>query len=217
MPKLFSASLLAFYDTEVHGARFVDVRDPDWVRPTIEVPDPDWQPPMIDVADLSVDAPLINDEPDPDWVRPTISVPDDTALHPTIEIPDVNAMAPMVSVANEQCLLPEDAFEISDALHASVMAELCCGNNRVLGKDGDGMPVAVDPAPPSADELWNSVRRERDVRIAAVTWRLERHARELRQDVSPTDDVVALDTYIQALADIPQTQLDPANIIWPVL
>ena len=64
--------------------------------------------------------------------------------------------------------------------------------------------------------LWNQIRQERDRRIEAMAWRYERYARHERLGIDQVDDIQKLDTYIQALADIPQTQTDPYDIVWPV-
>ena len=66
--------------------------------------------------------------------------------------------------------------------------------------------------PPSADEL----RAQRDSLIAAVAWRYDRHARELRLSLKPTDDLTALDTYMQSLADLTKQAGFPESITWPV-
>lgn len=60
-------------------------------------------------------------------------------------------------------------------------------------------------------------RKERDKLIEKQMWRYERHAREVRLGLTPTDDIAALDTYIQALADVPTQEGFPWEITWPVL
>lgn len=64
--------------------------------------------------------------------------------------------------------------------------------------------------------LWAEIRRIRDQKIKDVEWRYNRYARETRLGATPTDNITALDTYIQALADITE-QEDSANISWPTL
>jgi hypothetical protein len=64
--------------------------------------------------------------------------------------------------------------------------------------------------------LWDQIRAERTRRIEAVEWRYNRYARETRLGATPTDDISALDTYVQALAGITK-QEDPNNITWPTL
>jgi hypothetical protein len=67
------------------------------------------------------------------------------------------------------------------------------------------------------EALWSSIRQQRDNLIQAVTWRYERYARHARLGLTQIDDISALDAYVQALADIPQTQTDPYDIVWPIL
>lgn len=68
----------------------------------------------------------------------------------------------------------------------------------------------------SSAELATDMRAKRDGLIAAVAWRYERHARELRLGLSPTDDLAALDIYVQALADVTKQSSFPSTINWPV-
>jgi Phage tail assembly chaperone protein len=65
-------------------------------------------------------------------------------------------------------------------------------------------------------ELWNNIRKERDKRINEVAWRYERWERLNRLGLEQIDDINELDNYVQALADLPQTQTDPYDIVWPV-
>lgn len=67
------------------------------------------------------------------------------------------------------------------------------------------------------DRAWTQVRAKRNELLDDLQWRYERYARQTRLNATPTDDITKLDTYAQALADIPQTQADPLNIIWPIL
>jgi len=68
-----------------------------------------------------------------------------------------------------------------------------------------------------------AVRAERDIRINAIVWRVERAAREQRMGLALTDDPAVLDTYVQALADVPQQPgfptdyIDPASAAWPTV
>lgn len=80
-------------------------------------------------------------------------------------------------------------------------------------------PIVPEPLKPSEEELlerqWAIVRQHRDELISSFDWRYLRYHREIRLGLTPTDDIVAMDTYIQSLADLPETQTDPFNIIWP--
>lgn len=64
---------------------------------------------------------------------------------------------------------------------------------------------------------WSIIRAERDRRIQQVAWRYERYARYERLNTTQIDDINILDQYVQDLADVPQTQTDPFNIVWPEL
>lgn len=77
--------------------------------------------------------------------------------------------------------------------------------------DGALQPLGQDQL---AALKWSEVRAERDRRMDAFSWRLERHARQARLGTEPTDDIAALDAHMQALADI-TGQADPFSIEWP--
>ena len=61
------------------------------------------------------------------------------------------------------------------------------------------------------------IKSRRDSKIQSVIWRIERHESELRQGIVLTEPIEPIDTYIQALRDIPQQAGFPNNIIWPEL
>lgn len=67
------------------------------------------------------------------------------------------------------------------------------------------------------DEQAREVRAKRDRIIAKEDWRYTRYNSEVRQGLTPSDDIVALDTYIQALRDIPEQDGFPWNVEWPTL
>jgi len=62
---------------------------------------------------------------------------------------------------------------------------------------------------------WNYVRNKRDMLMKDMDWKYLRNAREVRLNLTPTDDIAKLDVYMQKLADITK-QTDPFNIQWPV-
>lgn len=66
-------------------------------------------------------------------------------------------------------------------------------------------------------KLWGLIRKRRNDMIESVSWRYERWYRLDRLGLDQIDDITKLDTYVQALADIPQNQTDPYDIVWPVL
>lgn len=65
-----------------------------------------------------------------------------------------------------------------------------------------------------------TVREQRDAKMAAFQWRLERYARQTRLGLPTTDTQEALDIYMQALADITEYPgfpwEDSEQIPWPV-
>ena len=67
------------------------------------------------------------------------------------------------------------------------------------------------------EEQAREVRAKRDRLIAQEDWRYARYNSEVRQGLTPSDDIVALDTYIQALRDIPEQSGFPWDVVWPVL
>lgn len=66
------------------------------------------------------------------------------------------------------------------------------------------------------DRLWDAIRIKRDRMISSNEWRYNRHHREVRLGLTPTEELSALDEYMQALADVTK-QPDPVNIAWPLI
>jgi hypothetical protein len=80
-------------------------------------------------------------------------------------------------------------------------------------------PEPPEPEPePTPEELlelrWAMIRQDRDNLMNDFAWRYERYDRQVRLNIEPTDNLAAMDAYMQALADI-TLQPDPYNIIWP--
>lgn len=59
------------------------------------------------------------------------------------------------------------------------------------------------------EEIWGPVRSERDARLAACDWT------QLADSPLPAATVAEWATYRQALRDVPATQTDAENIVWP--
>ena len=64
----------------------------------------------------------------------------------------VPGSAPLIQIANPDCRIVEDALEITDAVHDSLVAAQAAGKVIVAG-DG-GQPVAADPPAPTDAALW---------------------------------------------------------------
>ncbi len=77
----------------------------------------------------------------------------------------------------------------------------------------------------SSDELlgltnskWIQVRERRDLLLSRADQRVLRYQSEERAGITThTDSISDLDTYMQELRDIPQTNSDPDNIVWPTI
>jgi hypothetical protein len=69
---------------------------------------------------------------------------------------------------------------------------------------------------PSVNTAWVKVRAERDKKIEAFRWKIDRERDLVTLNLSVPGQLTSLLSYVQALRDIPQTQTDPLNIVWPV-
>lgn len=67
-----------------------------------------------------------------------------------------------------------------------------------------------------SDRLWEAIRIKRDRMMRDNEWRYNRHQREVRLGLTPTEDLADLDTFMQALADVTK-QTDAVNIQWPLI
>ena len=63
----------------------------------------------------------------------------------------------------------------------------------------------------------SELRESRDEKIKEVEWRVMRNLSETRQGLSTTDNISDLDTYIQALRDIPDSATSLSEVVWPTL
>ena len=68
---------------------------------------------------------------------------------------------------------------------------------------------------PSDEQLAAAFRAERDAKMAAFQWRIDRFTSEVRLGLKPTDDIAVLDVYMQKLRDITQQATFPASVTWP--
>lgn len=104
----------------------------------------------------------------------------------------------------------------------------CPAQYWTLTDDGTGLremteaeKTAVDgEAHAAATALaWQTVRIERDTRIAAVFWQVERlwSWRDVNDERFDADRLFTLLSYIQALRDVPQQTDDPRAPVWPAL
>ncbi len=65
------------------------------------------------------------------------------------------------------------------------------------------------------DAQWKVVREERNRRIDAFRWKIDRQRDLIDLGLATSDTLIPLVSYVQQLRDIPQTQTDPYNIVFP--
>lgn len=107
--------------------------------------------------------------------------------------------------------MPEDAFEISEALFLSVICNPPLG--KIRAHDENGLPYLVD-APAPVEDLESQERAWRDEELSAVLWMRERHRDQL--EISEVTTLTAeqfneLLVYMQALRDWPQSPNFPGS------
>ena len=79
------------------------------------------------------------------------------------------------------------------------------------------LPTEYQPTQAELNSLqWTVVRTQRDQMVSDFDWRILRYNRQTALGLTPQDDITALQTYMQALANVPQDNTDPFNIVWPV-
>jgi hypothetical protein len=74
--------------------------------------------------------------------------------------------------------------------------------------------VPADIAAGRLEGKWDEIRKKRNELMAAIDWRVARYNRQVRLNLTPTDNITVLDTYMQTLADI-TNQPDPYFITFP--
>lgn len=70
--------------------------------------------------------------------------------------------------------------------------------------------------PPTTEQMADQVRAERDAKIEAVCWRIERAKDEAALGVPLTEPLEPLLQYVQALRDVPTQDGFPESVEWPV-
>jgi hypothetical protein len=68
---------------------------------------------------------------------------------------------------------------------------------------------------PNLDAAWAAVRKERNVRIEAFRWKIDRQRDLVDLGLATPETLTPLLNYVQQLRDIPQTQSDPFSIVYP--
>lgn len=106
------------------------------------------------------------------------------------------------------------AEQLADAGYVLVADPPVLLQNQTLSWTGTSWAVETVTSQDSTAQAWAAVRTVRDGTIANVEWRISRYFSQVRLGIPPQDDIVKLDTYVQALRDITK-QPDPHNILWP--
>ena len=66
------------------------------------------------------------------------------------------------------------------------------------------------------NSAWQNIRKKRDSLLQQVDGKVLRYQSEVRIGITTTTDNISdLDTYAQALRDVPSTFSDPGNVVWP--
>ncbi|WP_047230273.1 hypothetical protein [Pseudomonas brassicacearum] len=100
--------------------------------------------------------------------------------------------------------IPEDAVSITEERFLEVIANPEPG--KVRSHDAEGLPILIDPPPPTPEELAALERQWRDAEIQSVRWLRERHRDEIdsaRPTSLTTEQSGELLDYVQALRDWP--------------
>ncbi len=79
--------------------------------------------------------------------------------------------------------------------------------------------MAENPIVPvlTEEQLGTQVREQRDSLLEEVEWRRNRHNDEVLLGLEPTEPLLPILEYIQALRDVPQQEGFPEDIEWPAL
>ncbi|MDT9677435.1 phage tail protein [Pseudomonas sp. JV414] len=108
--------------------------------------------------------------------------------------------------------LPEDAVEIDDERYDAVIANPKAGTARA--HDDGGLPVLVELAPLSDEELLQEAKTWRDQAFDRVVWLRDRHRDEVELMKTTTlsdNEYQELLVYLQALRKWPQAKKFPSK------
>lgn len=109
---------------------------------------------------------------------------------------------------------PSDLVEVPADRYAEIQNRPA---DKIVVPDENGLPAIADPVAPTDEQLAASVRAERDSRMAAFQWRLDRYNSEHRLGLRLTDDISVLDAYMQALRDVTKQATFPVSVVWPAV
>ncbi|NHQ81612.1 phage tail protein [Chromobacterium vaccinii] len=106
-------------------------------------------------------------------------------------------------------------LNISNSAYVDLIAGQSDG--RQIGRDNTGQPTLIDPPPPSIEMLAVAVRADRDARLLATQWLVERHNEQEATNAATLSQsqYSILLQYRQALRDVPAQCGFPVEINWP--
>lgn len=113
--------------------------------------------------------------------------------------------------------MPADAVQITEDRYLAVIASPPL--DKVRGHDADGLPVLIDPPPPSPAELAENERRWRDSMLNPLVWLRDRHRDQLEIGAATTltpEQFAELLEYMQQLRDWPQSEAFPDSAQRPM-
>ena len=85
-----------------------------------------------------------------------------------------------------------------------------------LNKITEQEALELTNPPPTTEQIAAQVRAERDAKVEAIRWRIERHKDEQELGIPLTEPFEPLLHYVQALRDVPQQAGFPESVEWPV-
>lgn len=84
-----------------------------------------------------------------------------------------------------------------------------------LIKNTEQEALELTNPPPTTEQIADQIRTERDAKIEAVRWRIERAKDEAALGVPLTEPLEPLLQHVQALRDVPAQPGFPENVEWP--
>jgi len=87
---------------------------------------------------------------------------------------------------------------------------------KIVWNYSTGQWQIVEKNEQEIQEEWARIRKYRNQLLQDIQTKFDRYEDEISSESTPTDDIVALDTYAQALRNIPQQDVEsPWHIVWP--
>lgn len=108
-------------------------------------------------------------------------------------------------IGSPGCTIPQGAKEITDEQHAELVAAI--DNGKLVVPDPDGYPMAIEPPPPSDEELAAIERVWRDQRLSETDGVVTRHRDEVEEGLETTltpTQYTELQAYRRALRNWPE-------------